>query len=219
MRKILFLSMTAAVAAFGLTGCPAQPSSNTLDNTNRTTMNGSINSNTAVVINNNSTTNSMTNSASNTMSNANKETSSAGAGTEFMRDAAQGGMAEVQMGELAASKGHSAEVKQFGQKMVTDHTKANNELKAVAVKKSFTLPLALKAEQTEGMGKLQKLSGAEFDKEYVNMMVEDHEKDVADFQKQAETGTDPEVKAFAAKTLPTLKEHLQIIKTIQAKMK
>lgn len=217
MKKNTFLITISAVAAFGLTGCPGGASNTNTTNANHTGATNA-NSNVAVVVNNNS---NMTTNAMSNMSNAmtNTGTAGSGAGTEFMRDAAQGGMAEVKMGELAGSKAQNAEVKQFGQRMVTDHSKANDELKAVAAKKSVTLPTEVNAKQMEDMSKLQKLSGAEFDKEYVKMMVEDHEKDVADFQKQAETGTDADAKAFAAKTLPTLKEHLQMIKAIQGKMK
>jgi putative membrane protein len=136
---------------------------------------------------------------------------------DFMHEAAQGGMAEVEMGKLAAQKGQNAEVKKFGQMMVTDHSKANEELKGIATKKSVPLPADLGTHKSS-MDKLSSLSGAEFDRTYVQMMVEDHEKDVAAFQKQADSGTDPEVKAFAAKTLPTLKKHLTAIQEIEKKL-
>ena len=138
---------------------------------------------------------------------------------DFMNTAAQGGMEEVKLGELAASKAQSPEVKAFGQRMVTDHNKANTELKTLAAGKNFTLPTDVNGEQKEDTEKLSKLTGAAFDKEYVKMMVEDHEKDVADFQKQSTGASDAGVKAFAAKTLPTLKSHLEQIKAIEGKMK
>jgi putative membrane protein len=138
--------------------------------------------------------------------------------SDFMEDAAQGGMAEVELGKLASQKGADAEVKKFGQMMVTDHTKANNELKTLAASKKMELPKDMGSHKSEH-DKLNGLSGADFDKEYVDGMVSDHETDVAMFEKQANNGTDPEVKAFAAKTLPTLKKHLEAIKAIQAKMK
>lgn len=211
MRRTLFLSIVSAVAVFGMLGCGTNSANNSVsNNANRTMTNG--NSNTAVVVNNNSANGNSTNM------NGNKTVSETGS-NDFMMKAAQGGMAEVELGKLAASKAQSADVKSFGQKMVTDHSKANDELKAVAAKKSVTLPTDVNAEQKAEMDKLSKLSGAEFDKEYVKMMVEDHEKDVADFEKESSSGADADVKAFATKTLPTLKSHLEMIKGIQAKMK
>lgn len=141
-----------------------------------------------------------------------------GDSTTFMNEAAQGGMAEVALGQLAAQKGASDAVRQFGQQMVTDHSKANTELKALAAKKNITLPSDVNSEQKSLMEKLSKLSGAEFDKEYVNAMVDDHEKDVSAFEKQSTGGNDADAKAFAAKTLPTLQHHLQMIKDIKSKM-
>lgn len=136
----------------------------------------------------------------------------------FAKESAQGGLAEVQMGRLAAAQASNPAVKQFGQQMVDDHSKANNELLAVAARKNMTLPTAPTAEQQAEADKLAKLTGADFDKEYVAAMVKDHEHDVEDFQIQADKGNDPEVKAFAAKTLPTLQHHLQMIRDIKAKM-
>ncbi|HEV7699973.1 MAG TPA: DUF4142 domain-containing protein [Pyrinomonadaceae bacterium] len=175
-------------------------------------------------------TNSMTNSASNA-ANAVANMASNAANTvantasslttpspeSFMKDAAEGGMAEVEMGKLAASKAKDPEVKKFGQMMVTDHTAANNELKALAAKKNIQLPADSGSHKSD-MDDLSKETGADFDKDYVEMMVDDHEADVAKFQKMADNASDPEVKAFAAKTLPTLKKHLDAIKAIQAKM-
>jgi putative membrane protein len=136
-----------------------------------------------------------------------------------MTEAAKGGMAEVELGKLAVGKAQNPEVKRFAQQMIADHTRANNELKTLAGKKSVTLPTDVGAEHKATMDKLSKLSGAEFDKEYVRAMVEDHEKDVKEFQTQSATSTDADVKAFAAKTLPTLQSHLTMIKGIQGKMK
>lgn len=211
MRRTIFSSVISAAAVFSFMGCGGGAANNSVsNNANHTVTNG--NSNTAVVVNNNSTNVNSTNM------NANNNVSG-NVSSDFMMKAAQGGMAEVEVGKLAASKGANADVKQFGQKMVTDHSKANDELKALAAKKNFTLPADVNAEQKAMADKLSKLSGAEFDKEYVDGMVKDHEKDVADFQKEADSGTDADVKAFAAKTLPTLKSHLEMIKSIQSKMK
>ncbi len=137
---------------------------------------------------------------------------------DFMTDAAQGGMAEVEMGKLAAAKAQNAEVKKFGQMMVDDHTKINTEMKALATKKNVTLPADIGSHKST-MDKLSGLSGADFDKSYVSEMVEDHEGDVKAFQKQADTATDPDIKVFTAKSLAVIKKHLDAIKAIQAKMK
>jgi putative membrane protein len=133
---------------------------------------------------------------------------------KFVMMAAIGGMEEVQLGQMAADKGTSAEVKQFGQHMVEDHSKANDELKTLAASKNITLPTALDAKHQADVDKLSKLSGADFDRTYVKMMVQDHNKDVGEFDREATRGKDPDVKAWAAKTLPTLRSHQSMIKNI-----
>ena len=136
----------------------------------------------------------------------------------FMNDAAPGGMAEVELGKMAASKAQNAEVKAFGQKMVEDHSKAGEELKQLAAQKKVKLSPDLLPTHKQLMEKLSKLSGADFDKEYVAAMVADHEKDVATFENVSKTAADADVKAFATKTLPTLKMHLEMIKAMAEKM-
>jgi putative membrane protein len=136
-----------------------------------------------------------------------------------MAEAASGGMTEVELGKIASSKAQNAEVKKFAEMMVTDHTKAGDDLKALAVKKNITLPTTPNATHQATIKKFQSMSGAEFDKAYVDDMLEDHEKDVAEFEKQSQSNPDADVKAFAAKTLPTLKKHLDAIKALHAKMK
>jgi putative membrane protein len=209
--KKLNLTTISALAVFGLVACNGS-ATNTVNTTNMNRAAMNTNSNVAVVVNTNA--NTMTNTMSNT---AGGNVSSAD--TEFMNKAAQGGMAEVELGKMASTKAQNAEVKQFGQQMTADHTRANNELKTLAAGKNVTLPTDVGAMHKATMDKLSKLSGAEFDREYVKAMVEDHEKDVAEFQKQADSGTNADVKAFAAKTLPTLKSHFEMIKAMQSKMK
>lgn len=138
---------------------------------------------------------------------------------KFAMMAAMGGMEEVEMGKLAAEKGASDEVRQFGQRMVDDHTKANQELMQIASSKGMTLPAALDPKHHADMQKISALSGDAFDKAYVKMMVNDHKKDVGEFQKESMSGADPELKAFATSTLPTLQEHLRMIQRIDVKMK
>jgi len=128
---------------------------------------------------------------------------------KFVSAAAEGGMAEVELGQMAQQKGASDQVKQFGQRMVTDHTKANDQLKEVAMKEGIQLPTKLSAQDEMTKQRLSKLSGEQFDKAYMSDMVKDHTKDVADFQRESTSGQDPAVKDFASETLPTLQSHLQ----------
>ena len=136
----------------------------------------------------------------------------------FAMKAAQGGMAEVQLGKLAADKGSNPDVKDFGQHMVEDHTKANDDLKSIAQGENLTLPSSVNGKDQAEYTKLQGLSGRQFDHEYVRDMVKDHEEDVKDFQKEANKGKDPQIKSFAQRTLPTLQEHLSKIKSVQSKL-
>jgi putative membrane protein len=195
---------------------------------------------------------------------------------KFIMNAAHGGMMEVKLGHLAADKATDADVKQFGQRMVDDHSKANSELMALASQKGITLPASSDSammnqsdqsssmssstaqstdqqsstsssttgqqssmdtsasgqrharvdantsetlDDQKAMNKLSGLSGDAFDREYINMMVKDHEKDVKEFEKASMKAKDPDVRAFAAKTLPTLREHLQQVRDIQNRMK
>ena len=127
----------------------------------------------------------------------------------FVMHAAEGGLAEVDLGKLATEKASSEDVKKFAQRMVDDHGKANDELKTLAGKKSITLPSDVAAKDKATHDKLAKLSGAEFDRAYMRQMLTDHRKDVNEFRRESQSGKDPDVKAFAAKTLPTLEEHLK----------
>jgi putative membrane protein len=129
---------------------------------------------------------------------------------DFMMEAARGGLAEVTLGQMAAQRASRDEVKQFGQRMVQDHGKANTELMQLAATKGVTLPKELDSTHKAMAERLSQLSGAEFDRAYMSEMVKDHTKDVSAFQHQAGQGTDPEVKNWAAKTLPTLQQHLEM---------
>ncbi|QKZ14121.1 DUF4142 domain-containing protein [Spirosoma sp. KUDC1026] len=138
---------------------------------------------------------------------------------EFAVKAANGGMLEVEAGRMAAEKGASQAVKDFGSMMVQDHSKANDELKSIAELKNIAIPSTVGEDMQEHLNDLSKVSGAEFDKKYVDMMVKDHEDDVKAFTKEAEEGKDAELKAFAAKTATVVKGHLEKITTIQKNMK
>jgi putative membrane protein len=132
----------------------------------------------------------------------------------FYEAAAQGGIAEVEQGQLAQDKGQSQPVKDFGSMMIKDHSAANEKLKAIADRKGIELPTSSSLTQKATKTKLQVLSGDTFDKSYIKGMVADHEEDIKEFKKEAQTGKDPEAKAFAAATLPTLRKHLKKIQAI-----
>lgn len=125
----------------------------------------------------------------------------------FMMNAAKGGMMEVEWGKLAAQNGQNADVKKFGNRMVTDHSKANSELMALAKEGGVSLP----ASKSPGKWKS--------DKDYMDMMVKDHQQDLAEFQKEAQNGTDPDLKAFAAKGAKMVSTHLKLAQETQSKLK
>jgi putative membrane protein len=124
----------------------------------------------------------------------------------FMKKAAKGGMMEITMGNLAEQNGKSEDVKSFGKRMATDHSKANDELKSIASQKGVTLP-----------SKEPTLNWSS-DKTYMNMMVKDHEKDLTEFQEEAKSGSDPDVKKFADDTAKIVQEHLDLAKETQSKL-
>jgi putative membrane protein len=123
----------------------------------------------------------------------------------FVMKAAGGGMAEVELGNLAKEKAQSDQVKQFAQRMVDDHGKANDQLKSIAEQKGITLPTSLPAKEQQTKDKLSK----RFDHEYMEHMLMDHKKDVAEFKKASQTAKDNDIRQFASSTLPTLQDHLK----------
>ena len=137
---------------------------------------------------------------------------------KFVKEAAEGGMAEVELGQLAVQKASSNDVKKFGQRMVDDHTKANDKLKELASSKGISLPQSPSAKDEATKARLEKLSGEQFDKAYMKDMVKDHKEDVAAFQKESNSGKDSAVKSFASETLPTLQDHLKSAETIEPKV-
>ena len=138
---------------------------------------------------------------------------------KFVMEALKGGMAEVELGKLASEKASNDAVKQFGKRMADDHGKAGEELKKLAQDKGITPPMELDGKHKKLHDRLSKLSGAQFDRAYVDEMVKDHRKDVKEFQREAEKAKDPDVKSFASKTLPTLQDHLKQIEGVHAQMK
>ena len=138
---------------------------------------------------------------------------------KFVEKAAIDGMAEVELGKLAQQKAASDQVKQFASRMVEDHSKANDELKQIASMKGLQVPTALDKGHQKDMENLSKRSGADFDKKYMDHMVSEHKKDVSMFEKEAKSGKDPELKAFAAKTLPKLQEHMKLAQNVHEGVK
>jgi putative membrane protein len=135
-----------------------------------------------------------------------KKSSVAATDKTFMRKAARGGTMEVAMGKLAEQKAQSEDVKSFGKRMVSDHSKANDELKSIAGKKGVKLPTKKPTPKWAS------------DKAYMNLMVKDHEKDLAEFQQAAKTASDPDVKKFAEDTSKMVQEHLDLAKETRKKL-
>jgi len=127
----------------------------------------------------------------------------------FVMKMANGGMTEVELGKLAVKNGGSQDVKTLGQRMVDDHSKAGDELKAIAERKNIAWPTQMDAKSKALHDKLAALNGDAFDRAYLSAMLSDHKKDAAELRAESKSGKDPDVKAWAAKTLPTVEEHLK----------
>lgn len=140
------------------------------------------------------------------------------ADSKFMMMAATGGMNEISLSNQALSKSSSDDVKKLAQMMIDDHTKANDELKSLAATKNVTLPTDADSKHKSAMEKMSSMSGDAFDKAYVKMMVSDHEKAVAMFQKESTNDKDADAKSFATSNLPTLQSHLEMARSTMSKM-
>jgi putative membrane protein len=138
---------------------------------------------------------------------------------DFMGKAAQGSMMEIAVGKLAATRAQDPAVRSFAQRLVADHSRASDGLKALADAKQLTLPDAVTAEDQVTLGKLEGLNGAEFDQSLADLMVKDHVTDIKDFQKEIKSGHDADVKAFAEQTLPTLRHHLTMANQLSKQQK
>lgn len=138
-----------------------------------------------------------------------------GSDRTFMHKAAEGGLAEVQLGQLAEQKAGSQAVKDFGQRMVKDHSQANEQLQSIASTQGVTLPNSLDAKDQALYNRLSGLSGTAFDRAYMRAMVNDHVKDVAEFQRESDSARDQAVRSFASMTLPTLQDHLHFARQVR----
>lgn len=136
--------------------------------------------------------------------------------SDFLVNAASAGHMEVEMGQLAQEKANHNRVKAFGKMMVDQHSQVNQEIKNLASGKQITLPSGMGAEHQRDMDDLRKLSGRDFDRKYMDMMVEDHEKDIRKFEDASENHKDAEIQTFAAKTLPKLRAHLDSARMVKS---
>lgn len=137
----------------------------------------------------------------------------------FLIETASAGLMEVQLGQLAQQKGLSPKVKEFGETMIEEHSKVNEDLKQLAAKKNVSIPIKPGEKDLKQVKELSSLQGSNFDKAYMKTIVQNHEKDIARFQIQAEKGKDPEIKAFATNTLSDLLLQLEVATTINNSLK
>jgi putative membrane protein len=173
---------------------------------------------------NDTTTNSNA-TASDTSSTSNANNNTAAANTPlskddstFVMEAAVGGMMEVEAGNQAQQSATNQRVKDFGSMMVTDHSKANDELKNLASSHGMTLPTSLPADKQKHLNDMKKLKGKSFDQHYIDMMVTDHKKDIDKFKQAAEKCNDTQLKTWASTTLPTLQKHMDSVNAIKKAM-
>ncbi|MET3876719.1 DUF4142 domain-containing protein [Chitinophaga sp. OAE865] len=137
---------------------------------------------------------------------------------DFLVEAASGGMTEVQLGQLAQSNSVNREIKAFGEMMIRDHRKNRDKLKTLAQTKNIVLPDDISNHQQRIKERLEKRKGEEFDRAYISLMIDDHKKDIREFQKAAKNAADPEIRAFAMDQLPVLNSHLDSARNLQKKM-
>jgi len=137
---------------------------------------------------------------------------------KFATAAAEGGQLEVDLGNLASQKASNPQVQQFARQMVQDHSKANDQLKAIATKNDATLPVESEKDQKE-MDRLNKLSGAEFDKTYMNLMIRDHKSDLKDFQRESRSSDNTELRTYAGQTASVIQDHLNMAENIAGQLK
>ena len=194
MKQTILLALMCVTALLMLSACPAKEAPETTDS-------GVVDT-----------------GATSTTGTATTSDQSIVADSGFAATAAEGGMAEVALSQLAAGKASHADVKAFAQKMVADHGRANDELRQVAASRSMTLPSSLSAEHQQVRDKLNTLTGAEFDREYMRVMVADHTKAVAGFENEAGSGSDADMKNWASNKLSTLREHKQMAQDLATKV-
>jgi putative membrane protein len=206
MKKLSFVCLMAA--GMFLISCG--------DNTNDN--NVASNADTATSTTNNDAT-TMSDTVNRSSDNATSTSSLTDKDNQFVMKAASGGLMEVELGKLAQAKASNPKVKEFGSMMVTDHSKANDELKSLAQSKGITLPGTMTDEHQKHVKDLGEKTGDDFDEAYMKMMVDDHKEDVDHFEDCSKDSKDADLKAFATKTLPVLQKHLAQAKTIKDAVK
>ena len=164
------------------------------------------------------TTTTMSNDSNNMKQNILADTAVSNDARDFAKEAATGGMMEVELGNIAKKNSATQQIKDFGQMMVDDHTKLNNQLKDIVSVKHIDIPTMVTSDQQKDIDKLSKETGSDFDKDYVSMMIDDHKKDIDAFKKAGDKITDPDIKSFINNALPTLQKHLDAIQSIKNKM-
>jgi putative membrane protein len=137
----------------------------------------------------------------------------------FLQDAAAGAVLEIELGRMAAERGTTEQVRQFGRRMADDQSQASEQLRSIAQSKGVPLPDSLDAKRRKEVEGLQKLSGMQFDQAYMRLMLEDHQRDIRDFRKTAQQGSDPNVKSFASSSLPRLHDHLAMVREAEKSVK
>jgi putative membrane protein len=198
MKTITFKLLLMAIPLIMMSCGGSQNRSGNTTNKDTTMVRDTTNKNAALVNNNNAA--------------SNKD-------DDFIKDAVSGGLMEVELGRYAQQNAKNPRVRNFGAMMVRDHSKANDELKSILTQKNIAVPPTMDDKHHDKMTDIQKKTGADFDKDYIKEMVDDHDKDVDMFKKFAEKGTDPELKSFAGKTLPVLLMHQDSAKKINDALK
>jgi putative membrane protein len=225
MKRLTIVIAIFSLALFLATSCKKE-STTTTDTASSTTSTSSTDTSGTTATNATGTSGTTSTGASGGTSGTTSTGASGGTSSPlsepdkvFVMKAAFGGLAEVKMGELAASNSKNLAVKTFAQRMVLDHSHANDELAQLATAKGLALPSKLDAEHQQTYDKIAKKNGSAFDKAYMDDMVKDHEMDVAEFKKESTAAQDPDLKAWVTKTLPTLEDHLKMAKETQKKVK
>jgi len=203
--KARFFSSIAVLASVVLFACQGSSNNNTTSDST-----GAINS---------SPDTTMGRTDQNANNNANATTTVDDNTREWMNKTAYAGNAEVELGQLAQQKSSNERVKNFAQMMVTDHSKANDDLKSIAGQKNVTLPTGMDEDHMKHKEDLSKKSGADFDKAYINMMIDGHKKVIDHLEKAQKDATDPDVKNFATQKLPTIRMHLDSAQAIKKSLK
>lgn len=206
MKKLSIATIIAGALIFSACNGNSNSTTSTTDSTN--TMSSS-----------DTGMNRMNDTGTNTMNNA--DTSKATVdqnAVDFAKEAASGGMMEVQLGNLAQKNSKNKDVQDYGKMLVDDHSSLNNDLKDLAGKKNINLPTTVTSDQQDKIDKLSKKTGTDFDKDFISMAVNDHEKDISKFKKAGEKIQDADFKDFIVKALPKLQKHLDKAKELKKKM-